>query len=116
MGFSPPLPAYRRVLVTVGCVFTVLPVPSVLWLCWIFVGPILMASEEFISFFIGISEMATCGVGVEMQVWLKDLIYVIGPSFPQPSVVLSSEEGPLPTTLRFHCWARYSIQTSHLLF
>lgn len=71
MGFSPPLPAYRRVLMTVGCVFTVLPVPSVLWLCWIFVGPILMASEEFISFFIGISEMAACGVGVEMQAWLK---------------------------------------------
>lgn len=41
-------------------------VPFILWPCSVFVGPILMASFEFLSFFTGLPEMVTCEVRVEM--------------------------------------------------
>lgn len=67
VGFSLPVPGRRRG--AGGCrwhVSRVLPVPFILWPCSVFVGPILMASFEFLSFFTGLPEMVICEVRVEM--------------------------------------------------
>lgn len=67
----------------------VLRVPSILWLCSIFVGPVLMASLECISFSIGIPEKATCGWEWRRDSSMaRDLIYLIDLWFTEPSVFL----------------------------
>lgn len=116
VGFSLPMPAHGRDADgSRRRVPWVLPVPFVLWLCSIFVGLILMAAFEFISFFIGLSEMAICEVGVEMGLKSSRRDDLSDRPYHSQSLLCIEQQGGTPChhpVLRL--LSCYSIWTRHL--